>query len=598
VFRIQSDDVGRQISDFSHNIERPTLIEDIDRVRECGITIEDEVRDRAGTPYFLRILPYRVMRNADPRLSEPPPIDGVVLTLTDITTLDRARAHLAQLSAIVESSDDAIIGKTLDGTITAWNRGAERLYGYTAEEAIGRSARMLLPPDRHDELERFIEVLRTGGKVQQVQTVHVRKDGSRLEVSKTLSPIYGGSGRMIGVSSIGRDISARLAAERELQERQEKIRLLLDSTAEAARRREQFLAMLSHELRNPLSAVLGSTTVLRSDPPKDVADRCRNVIERQSRHMARLLDDLLDVSRITRGKFELRKAGMDLRTAVDGAIESTAPLFEKRSIKLDVVLPSEPVPMNGDMARLQQVVVNLLSNAATYSAPNTSVELRVGINGDQAVLRVVDRGFGIESEMLGKIFELFVQAEQRIDRPRGGLGVGLSLARSIVELHGGTIEARSDGPNMGSEFLVRLPLSTTANVQAERQARVRGPRRRVVIVEDQHDAREMMRMLLESLDHVVLDAEDGAAALELIAREKPDAALIDIGLPVMSGYEVAQRIRENKDLQHVLLVALTGYGAATDVSAAESAGFDAHLVKPADLVRIEELLSSIPADNN
>ncbi|HEY5944188.1 MAG TPA: PAS domain S-box protein, partial [Kofleriaceae bacterium] len=598
VFRIQSDDIGRQISDFSHNIERPTLIDDIARVRRHGITIEDEVRDRAGTPYFLRILPYRVMRTNDTRLLEPTPIDGVVLTLTNITTLDRARARLAQLSAIVEQSEDAIIGKALDGTITAWNRGAERLYGYTADEAIGRNARMLLPPENQEELDRFIDTLRAGGRVQQVQTVHVRKDGSRLDVSKTLSPIYDQARVLVGVSSIGRDISARLAAERELQERQDKIRSLLESTAEAAQRREQFLAMLSHELRNPLAAVLGATTVLRGDTSPEIADRCRIVIERQSRHMSRLLDDLLDVSRITRGKFELRKSDMDLRTAAEAAVESTAPLFEKRGIKLDIALPSEPVPMVGDIARLQQVIVNLLSNAATYSPTNTQVELRIGINGDQALLRVVDRGFGIDRDMLGKIFELFVQAEQRIDRARGGLGVGLSLARSIVELHGGTIEARSDGPNMGSEFVVKLPIASQVRIRAEHKASMRGPRRRIVVVEDQHDAREMMRMLLESLDHEVLDAADGATAVELIAREKPDAALIDIGLPQMNGYEVAQRIRENKDLQDVLLVALTGYGAASDISAARNAGFDAHLIKPADLSRIEELLASMKPDSN
>jgi two-component system CheB/CheR fusion protein len=597
VFRIQPDDVGRQISDFSHNIERPTLMEDIDRVCTYGITIEDEVRDRAGTPYFLRILPYRVYRNNETRV-EPTPIDGVVLTLTDITSLDRARARLAQLSAIVEQSDDAIIGKSLDGTITAWNRGAEKLYGYTAEEVLGRNARMLLPPENAAQLDGFIATLREGGKVEQVHTVHVRKNGTRFDISKTLSPIYDTRGELIGVASIGRDITTRLAAERELRDQQDKIRALLESTAEAARRREQFLAMLSHELRNPLAAVLGATTVLRGDVSSGVAERCRTVIERQSKHMARLLDDLLDVSRITRGKFDLRTSPLDLRHAVEAAIESTAPLFEKREIKLDVVIPTEPVPMVGDMARLQQVVVNLLSNAATYSATNSRVELRVAVQNEQAIVRVVDRGFGIEPQMLGKIFELFVQAEQRIDRARGGLGVGLSLAKSIVELHGGTIEARSDGPNMGSEFLVKLPVSLSVTPQPMRPPPNKSPRRRVVVVEDQHDAREMMRMLLESLDHVVLDAPDGATALELIAREKPDAALIDIGLPEMDGYEVAQRIRENKDLQNVMLVALTGYGASADISAARSAGFDAHLIKPADLQRIEELLASIENASN
>ncbi len=596
VFRIQPDDVGRQISDFSHNIVRPSLIDDVAEVRRTGKVLEDEVRDRAGVPFFLRILPYRVHRHGDSRMMEPTPIEGVVLTLTDISTVDVARARLAQLSAIVESSEDAIIGKSLDGTITSWNQGAERLYGYKASEIVGKNARILMPDGNSSELERFIETLRAGGKVEQVQTVHTRKDGSTFEVSKSVSPIYE-HGKLVGVSTIGRDISALMAAQRELQERQDKIRALLESTAEAAKRREQFLAMLSHELRNPLAAVLGATTVLQRLPEPEVSERCVRVIERQSRHMARLLDDLLDVSRITRGKFELRKAPLDLRTPVEAAIESTAPLFEQRGVTLDVVLPKEPVPLQGDLVRLQQIVVNLLSNSAVYSSTGSRVELRVAVLGNQVVLRVVDRGFGIETNMLSKIFDLFVQAEQRIDRPRGGLGVGLSLAKSIVELHGGTIEARSDGPNMGSEFLVKLPLARGAEMPKPAAPPQKHIRRRVVIIEDQDDSREMMRMLLESLDHIVLDASNGAAGVDLIRREKPDAALIDIGLPELNGYEVAQKIREMAELKHVKLVALTGYGAASDVSAAKTAGFDAHLIKPADLARIQELLAHVPTDD-
>jgi two-component system CheB/CheR fusion protein len=388
-----------------------------------------------------------------------------------------------------------------------------------------------------------------------------------------------------------------MAAQRELEQRQDKIRALLESTAEAARRREQFLAMLSHELRNPLAAVLGATTVLSRDAAVEVQQRCIRVIERQSRHMARLLDDLLDVSRITRGKFELRKSPLDLRAPVEGAIESTSPLFDQRGVTLDVVLPKEPVPLEGDHARLQQIVVNLLSNAANYSTRGSRVELRVAVQGDQVLMRVVDRGFGIEHDMLSKIFDLFVQAEQRIDRPRGGLGVGLSLAKNIVELHGGTIEARSDGPNMGSEF-VKLPLARAVEISGSGAVMpAKTTRRRVVLVEDQADAREMMRMLLESLDHIVLDASDGLEGVELITREKPDAALIDIGLPELNGYEVAQKIRERSELRRVKLVALTGYGAASDITAAKSAGFDAHLIKPADLARIQDILEHVPADD-
>jgi two-component system CheB/CheR fusion protein len=592
VFHIHPDDIGRQVSDFSHNIVRPALIDEISKVRQTGQVIEDEVRDRSGIPYFLRILPYRVPKHGESTTQ----IDGVVLTLTDISTLARARARLAQLSAIVESSDDAIIGKSLDGTILTWNLGAEKLYGHTAGEVVGKNARILMPEGEAEYVDAIIETLRAGGRVEHFQTVHVRKDGSRFDVSKTVSPIFD-NGQLVGISTIGRDLSQLLAAQRELEERQTKIRALLDSTAEAARRREQFLAMLSHELRNPLGAVLGATTVLSRGAPADIAERCIHVIERQSRHMARLLDDLLDVSRITRGKFELRKTPIDLHAPVEGAIESTAPLFEQRGVTLDVAIPKEPIPLEGDHARLQQIVVNLLSNAATYSPAGGRVELRIAVQGEQVALRVVDRGFGIEPEMLSKIFELFVQAEQRIDRPRGGLGVGLSLAKSIVELHGGTLEARSDGPNMGSEFLVKLPIARHTSIPKAPAPVQPQHRRRIVLVEDQADAREMMRMLLESLDHTVLDASNGLEGVELIVRERPDAALIDIGLPELNGYEVAQRIRERADLKHVKLVALTGYGAASDVTAARSAGFDAHLVKPADLKRIQELLEHVPADD-
>jgi CheY-like chemotaxis protein len=320
------------------------------------------------------------------------------------------------------------------------------------------------------------------------------------------------------------------------------------------------------------------------------------VIERQSKHMARLLDDLLDVSRITRGKLQLRDEAFDLRQAVESAVEATSPLLTERKIQLDLVLPQEPVHVRGDLARLQQVAANLLSNAANYSPPGSRIELRLVAQGGHALLRVVDRGYGIEADMLGKIFELFVQAEQRIDRPRGGLGVGLSLAKSIVEMHGGTIEARSDGPNMGSEFVVRLPTVVTERLVDVARRPIRGPRRRIVLVEDQTDSREMLRMLLESLDHVVIDAADGAAAVELIERERPDAALIDIGLPTMTGYEVAQKIRARKDLSRITLVALTGYGAPQDIKAAREAGFDAHVVKPAEISRIQDILANLKSD--
>jgi CheY-like chemotaxis protein len=315
------------------------------------------------------------------------------------------------------------------------------------------------------------------------------------------------------------------------------------------------------------------------------------VIGRQTSHMARLLDDLLDVSRITRGKFDLRKQDVDLRGPIDAAIESTRPLLQERKIDLQIVLPEKAIPVRGDGSRLQQVVANLLANAATYSPKGGWVELRVEQDPQRVKLQVSDRGMGIEPEMLGKIFDLFVQAEQRIDRPRGGLGVGLSLARSVIELHGGAIEAHSEGPGRGSRFLVRLPVHRDTTRPAP-EPEVKPTRRcRLVLVEDQQDAREMLRVLLEKRKHVVLEAADGARGIEVIEREHPDAALIDIGLPVLNGYEVARQIRARKQLDDVVLIALTGYGASGDVAAAREAGFDHHVCKPAEVARIEELLT-------
>jgi two-component system CheB/CheR fusion protein len=252
------------------------------------------------------------------------------------------------------------------------------------------------------------------------------------------------------------------------------------------------------------------------------------------------------------------------------------------------------MPVLGDASRLVQVVVNLLSNAANYSPRNSVVRLLVTIEGGQGVVRVIDHGVGIESELQHKIFDLFVQSEQRLDRSRGGLGVGLSLAKSIIDLHGGTIEVHSDGPGRGSDFKVSIPLVQQSMLEwgPQRTPARRTDKCRIVLVDDQEDSREMLRMLLESRDHVVIDVEDGPTAIEVISRERPDVAFIDIGLPVMNGYEVAQRIRNRPELEDVLLVALTGYGAPSDVSAARAAGFDEHVIKPAELAKLEKILAS------
>jgi len=712
VFHIQPQDTGRSIRHFSHNLKRQTLLEDIERALVKGTVIEDEARDAEGTTYFLRILPHRSPRSSDttdglPWMQVPGNIEGVVLSLTDISALERMRARLRQMSAIVESSEDAIVGCTLDGMITTWNRGAERLYGYTMEEAIGRDLNMLAPAGHEQEVAELIEAIRLGNRIEQSETMCLGKGSSALDISVTISPVFDSDGRIIGASAIGRDFTQLRIAQRELAERESQIRLLLDSSAEgiiglgpdgmcafvnpsclrllgyksaeeligrhihtlihnddggshdekdcpilsalvtgegthldaetfsradgtsfmseywsypirrgtpvvglvvtfldvtdrkqaeeeirtAARRREEFLAMLSHELRNPLAAVVSAATVLQTPNVKpDAADRARQIIERQSRHMARLLDDLLDVSRITRGGIELRKEDLDLNEVIRAAIEALSPILEERNAKLSTDLPNYPLPVRGDAARIQQVVVNLVSNAARYSPPGTPIQVSAGCDEDSVILSVKDQGRGISPSMLSAIFELFVQDGQGLERTTGGLGIGLTLVRQIIELHGGKVQAHSDGVGKGSNFVVVLPRQHQAILRRQHNPKYASAARRVLVVEDQDDSREMLRILLESMGHIVLEEADGDSAVKAIERAHPDVALIDIGLPVMSGYDVARQIRQNPLLDDVMLVALTGYGRDSDIAKAKEAGFDAHITKPADSHDIDELL--------
>jgi two-component system, chemotaxis family, CheB/CheR fusion protein len=590
VFRFQQHDIGRRIGDFSHNIERSQLMDEIEHALAQGNIIEDEVRDRAGTPYFLRILPYRVNQRTNGTLQSPElaPIDGVVLTLTDMTALDKARTRVEQLSAIVEWSDDAIMGTSLDGTITSWNRGAEKLYGYAPDEAVGKSARMLMRPGSEHELDGYLRQIAKGGKVEHVVTLCRRKDGSLIDASVMISPVFNHT-KIVGAASIARDISKLAETQRALEEQQRRVQALLVTSEENSHRREEFLAMLSHELRNPLAAVLSATTALREGAAPELAQRCQSVIERQATHMKRLLDDMLDVSRITSSKFAVKAEQIDLRDPIETAVEATQPAFKEPGVTLRCDLPARPLPVNGDMRRLTQVVANLLSNAASYSAPGGIVDLQVMTKGNSVVIRVRDEGEGIDPALQPKIFDLFVQSEQKLDRPRGGLGVGLSLAKTIVQLHHGTIEVHSDGPETGSEFTVRLPLVSPV-VSTLVQDAPGGPCR-IVLVDDQDDSRDMLRTLLEKRNHVVFDAADGGRAVQLIAQQKPDVAFIDIGLPVLDGFEVAQQIRKRPELKDVMLVALSGYGNHSDVDAALAAGFDEHVTKPAELKKLEQILA-------
>jgi CheY-like chemotaxis protein len=321
----------------------------------------------------------------------------------------------------------------------------------------------------------------------------------------------------------------------------------------------------------------------------DIHERCQAVIERQASHMKRLLDDLLDVSRITSDKFVINAEDIDLRESIDTAVEATAPAFAERGMRLERDVPDRLLPVKGDSRRLTQVLGNLLSNAATYSPAGSAVQLSVGVDGPVVAIQVRDNGDGIDPALLPKIFDLFVQSEQKLDRSRGGLGVGLSLAKKIVELHGGAIKVTSEGPNKGSIFEVTLPLGRPPT-QLLSQGVPGGPCR-IVLVDDQEDSRDMLRVLFEARNHLVFDGADGAHAVQLIAEHKPHIAFIDIGLPVINGFEVAQQIRKRPELNDVMLVALSGYGNHSDVQTALAAGFDEHVTKPAEFKRLEQILA-------
>jgi two-component system CheB/CheR fusion protein len=405
-----------------------------------------------------------------------------------------------------------------------------------------------------------------------------RADGTSFPAEYWSHPIIRND-EVIGAVVTFLDITERRQAEEELQE--------------GVRRREQFLAMLSHELRNPLAAILSATRILgQAEWGRNTA--CHEaglVVERQAKHMTRLLDDLLDVSRITRGRIVLRTEMLDLRDTARSAIEALGPLMAEHDTHLTVDVPDEPMPVVGDAARLHQIQANLLSNASKYTSRGGHVRFELRRVGGQARIRVSDDGRGIEPSLLPRIFDLFVQGDQSIARSEGGLGIGLTLLRSLVELHHGRVEAHSDGHDRGSTFTVWLNLAEAHAAAPDVPERPARPAvRTVVLVEDQPDARRMLQLLLEAMGLQVAAAENGEDGAGLIERLRPDVAIVDLGLPVMSGFDVARRVRQSPSLRGTRLIALSGYGQDADVQRAIEAGFDQHLTKPTDIDRLEQVL--------
>jgi two-component system CheB/CheR fusion protein len=571
LFNFLPQDVGRFLGSFT-NLLDVSLAELLQKVLRTEKPVEKEVRDRHGNCYFMRILPYRI---------NPMTVDGIVLSLIDVSQIKKAESKLEYLSAIVESTGEAVVGKDLNGKILSWNRGAEVLYGYESDEIIGCSGRILFESDA--EFTQTLALIRSDQTVTREQ-LRRRRDGSTIEVMHTISPIRDALGRIIGASGIAHDITERKQAEREI--------------ATAIRNRDRFLAMLSHELRNPLGAILNAVRVLeRGDPKGQAFQEARRVVRRQAEQVGLLLDDLLDVARITQNKIDLRCKPCNIAVVVAESIEIIKPESEARKQQFEAIGVDKPVWVLGDPARLQQVVSNLLKNAIKYSPENARIGVLVDQKENHVVIAVQDSGVGIAAEILPKVFDLFVQSKETLDRSDGGMGVGLTLVKTIIELHGGTVSASSEGPGKGSEFRVRLPLyphplgETESAEEVSPKANL--PSFRIAIIEDNLESASMLKSCLIMDGHSVDTAPNGIEGLELIQRAQPDVALIDIGLPGLDGFEIAKILRREHTSLRTFLIALTGYGLPADREKVISSGFNAHLVKPLSFPSLEKLLSQL-----
>lgn len=575
-FQLLPQDVGRRFDTFHHTIDDVDLQADVARVLRTARPVEREVRSKAGAELFLRVLPYRAHGE----------LTGVVVTFVDIGSLKAAQASVRRLSAIVESSSDAILGKDLDGIITDWNRGAETLYGYTADEVRGRHLTLIVPDDRRDELDDIMRRVAAGEALEPFETRRLRKDGHPLDVSVTVSPIRDAAGQVTGASAIARDITARKRAEREVQR--------------SVQQRDQFLAMLSHELRNPLMGMLTAAELLECDDLDDSRRRhASNVIQRQARQMARLLDDLLDVSRMRRDRIEMRVRRFDLREIVEPAMDAVRAGAREAGVELELAIDGEPVWVDGDRARLQQLLVNLAANAMKYTPAGAAIRVRVAGERDAAI-EVADEGIGIPPELQDAIFEPFQQGEDPL-RGSSGMGLGLALVRSIARAHGGEVTVTSPGRNLGSTFTVRLPIADRP-VQREPATVPRsfdrsGARPTILLVEDQADNLELLHAALVHNGYEVVTAATGAEAIALLGRGRPDVAIVDLGLPDMSGLQVARAAREMYPANGLRLIALTGHGRQKDRDDVLAAGFDEHLVKPVRLALLHSVINrTTPAE--
>jgi PAS domain S-box-containing protein len=539
-----------------------------------------------------------------PIRTETGELAGVVLVFRDVTERRRAEDAEARLAGIVRTSDDAIVSKDLHGIVRSWNPAAERMFGFTSQEAIGQSITLIIPPERRAEEDEVLRRIRRGEAVDHFETVRVRKDGRAIDISLTVSPVRNTVGDIIGASKIARDITERKRVEAEralLLQREQGAR----AEAEAANHaKDQFLATLSHELRTPLQAILGWAGALRRfrDDPANFA-RAIDTIERNARAQTRLVEDLLDVSRIIAGQMRLAVRPVFLAPVIRAAMDSLAPAAEAKALRVVAILDPDAGPVTGDPDRLQQVVWNLLSNAVKFTPKGGQVQVTLERVNSHIQIRVMDTGPGIAPEFLPFLFERFRQAEGGTTSSPRGLGLGLAIVRHLVELHGGTVHADSPGEGQGAVFTVRLPLRPVSRPEEAPPGMSAGrlpvapaslARRHVLVVEDETDARELLRVVLEHAGATVVAVGTVGEAMAAFEQQRPDVLVSDLEMPGENGYDLIRHVRaRGPDAGgDVLAIALTAYAGPEDRIRTLTAGFDTHVAKP---VVADELVALVTA---
>ncbi|EYF08498.1 CheR family methyltransferase [Chondromyces apiculatus] len=587
IYNVLPTDVGRPLSHFTHRARHMPSLPDPEAVREAAKPLVDEVETLEGTWYLRRVLPYRTPLGRE---------EGIVVTFTDVTERKRAEEALRQseerFRAMAETVPDILFTSQPDGRTDYAN---PRFYEYTglpAEAVVSTAwADAVHPEDQGRRQQHWSEAVKTGQAFELSYRLRAA-DGTYRWFQSRARPIHDQQGQLSKWFGACSDIEELVQTQAALKE--------------ADRRKDEFLATLAHELRNPLAPIRNVVQILHvKEPSASEVHLARSIIDRQVEHLTRLVDDLLDVSRITRGAIELRRELVTLAAIIERALETSRPVIEAFRHQLTVTLPVESLVLDADATRLAQVFANLLHNAAKYTPEGGRIELSATISpstsasgsGSDVTVRIRDNGIGIPQEMLQRVFEMFAQADTSLERAHGGLGIGLTIAKRLVEMHGGTIDATSAGQGQGSDLLVRLPLAPAGTVPREddqkRGAQPRKSALRVLVVDDNVDSAESLGMLLELTGNEVEMAHDGVAGLEAAQRRRPDLMLLDIGMPGMSGYEVAQRLRAMPEMKGVLLVAMTGWGQEEDRRRSKAAGFDHHLVKPVEPKLLWKIISDL-----